>query len=1090
MVSLPVQGNWVKSPWLVVFLFLVLVGPFVVYEQLPIQTLDAETSLEATSSLSHTSSLTESIDSYNPPDLVRSPAPAIPVFEGVGGNITATPYIERTDSAYVTTGRWGDSPYQVEDTTNDTIFGTPPAGGTIGHIACSIDNVYGYEELSGLVPDLSVWPFKDIFPYGGEWETAVAGTNDPLTLFSWNPPAGNVPGTIGMHIETNPLIPIPRTSVGELRTWVDTAVHPWKEYLQVFLHFKVNIAISVLPFTHTDDTRLRVYYNDHLVWSKYFGYRDDSDGSSWNYGYSVYVDVTDHVVWDDAYQQVELYLISDTEYGLATTSNVFALWSDVKVFTTEDDPIEPTEVYLEDLDTNQRYYFDSTGYVDFYTTATSWEFGPHPHHYFDANWTISATLSELQNMTTQFSSTVDAPFVSWEVTSPSSIISAIPGWIYSRYESVFPLDWTYNQSEVGVGARWNGAFHILSSYTSGWHHFLAPNTAIDTIVVAMQNHTRIIRSPCNHFMQGEQYAINAVGIPGSYYLDVYNPLTYHESGNGWVTQDDMWTRNNTDHLLTIPLNAPLGSYTVVIKCLGLDPLIRVGYTSTTFEVNEYHISTLDSEINPDGTVTVSGQLGSEDNGDYNVYFARTLIQTPAIDAIYNRPFGDMLLHHWYQTDCLISATGETIGIHFSVNNTGLEKENVTVMVRFMSLAGRSYVLFEKSSLVATWETNQIQEFDWPNLWIGTVGNNTMLRHGFYFMELEINGYRAGLHSEAYGSYLAVTDSPSLHGRVPAIHTAAVEYPDFSKEFRREFPSEMSIPGTNYFLVTVLDSHHITSDNVLVCNEHLKLITRLERPIFNNRTYHGCTVVHRNGSILAIARIWGAAPRFSSYNHSDQEFVLDYYVKWDAEFEYWGSTPIIPHGFGNDLNGVGFLQVDSAEYPPGSYQLEIRYRGDEFTHYCQMNNTLEFAPSTITTPVPGPGTSAGFGQRGSLSAQLQAWTYESHYGWVNPRYGPIAGQELIFAIHNGITWQIMGVGITDSQGWAQIFYTTNLVPGTYRVRVIFEGSGFLADSMAEYNITIGMSVLFIGIITPIIVIPIVVSVFVIRKIRKGRMEGGE
>lgn len=1093
MVSLLIRGSWVKSTWLVVFLVLVLSVPFFIYENSPIQILAAEMSSEALSTPLHTSSLTESMHPYSTPDLVKFPAPAIPAFEGVGRNFTATQYIEIMDSAYVTTGIWGDDPYERVDTHNKTITYSQPAEGTISNMDCSVDNVYGYDERIGLVPngDFVDWPYSDIYPNTGYWSTEYGGTDNPSTTFEWNPPIPftDIPGQLIMTVATN-IVDFPHSSRGETSSSVDTSPLPTGDYLRAFLHFYLRVAIEVFPFTFTEETTIRVYFDDSTIWSHSYGRRDGGiDGGTWDYEYDVYVDVTDRIGSGGSHE-IKLYSISTTSCALLLSSFVSTWWSNIKLYVTEKIPISPTGVYIKDLDTSQKHYFDSQGLVDFSTTATAWEFGPDPHHYMDANWTITATVAETKNMTSSFSVAVDAPFVSWEVLSPSSSVPATPEWIHARYESVFPLTWTYNQSEAGIGSNWEGSLHVLSCYTNGWHQFLSPNDAIDDIVVAMQNHTQIIRSPCYHFMRGEQYAAKASGIVGSYFLDVYNPNAYHESGNGWIQSNEMWKHNNTGQIFTLPLDAPLGSYTAVVSYFGTDPLIQVGYSSVQFEVNEYPITTMESEINPDGTVTVSGQLGFEDGGDYKLYIARVLLQTPAIDAYYNRLFGDMLLHHWYQSDCLISVTGETIGIQFSVNNTGLEKENVNVIVRFMSLAGRSYVLFEKSSLVATWDTNQIQEFNWANIWIGPVGNNTMLRHGFYFMELEINGHRVGLHNEEYGSYLAVTDSPSLHGRVASIHTISVEHPDFSKEFRREFPSQMSIPGTNYFLATVIDSHHITADSVLVCNERLKLKIQLEPPTYVNRSYHGCTVVNPNGSILAIARIWGEGPQLSDYHHSGREYVLDYYVKWDTEYEYFGSIPIVQQGSGGALNGKGFLQVESTEHSPGSYPLLIEYQGDDFTHPCYLNNTLDFAPSSITTPVPGPGTSAGFGGRGSLSAQLLAWTCEANDGWMFTGYRPIVGEELAFAIFNGVAWQILGVGTTDSNGWAQIYYTANFIPGSYRIRVIFSGSGFIAGSVAEYNVTIGYSVLFIGIITPVIVVPIVISVFVIRKRRTRSIERGE
>lgn len=1092
MVSLLIRGSWVKSTWLVVLLVLVLSVPFFVYENSPIQILDAETSSEALSTPLHTSSLTESMHPYNTPDSVKSPAPVIPAFEGVGSNFTATQYIETMDSAYVTTGIWGDDPYERVDTHNKTITYSQPAEGTISHMACSVDNVYGYDERIGLVPngDFEVYPYTD---GGGHWHTSTGGTGHPMCIHGWKlptPPPIESPGWLTMTVASS-FTDIAHSSRGEISSWVDTSPLPAGEYVRAFLHFDLTVLEQVLPFTYVEETEVRLKFDGSTIWHRNYGRIDgDIDGEQRGHEYeNVYVDVTNRIGSGGSFE-IRLYCISTTSCTLIASSSVTTSWSDIKLFVTEKIPISPTGVYIKDLASSQKHYFDSQGLVDFSTLTTAWEFGPDPHHYMDANWTITATVFETKNMTSSFSVAIDAPSVSWEVLSPSLSVPTTPGWIHARYESMFPLTWTYIQSEAGIGSHWEDSPHMLSYYTNGWHQFFSSNDAIDDIVVAMQNHTQIIRSPCYHFMRGEQYAVDAFGIIGSYFLDVYNPNAYHESGNGWIQSNEMWKHNNTGQIFTLPLDAPLGSYTAVVSYLGTDPLIQVGYSSVQFEVNEYPITTMDSEINPDGTVTVSGQLGFEAGGDYKVYIARVLLQTPAIDAYYNRLFGDMLLHHWYQSDCLISVTGETISIQFSVNNTGLEKENVNVIVRFMSLAGRSYVLFEKSSLVATWEANQIQEFDWANIWIGPVGNNTMLRHGFYFMELEINGHRVGLHNEEYGSYLAVTDSPSLHGRVARIHTISVEPPDFSSEFRREFPSHLSIPGTNYFLATVIDSHHITADSVLVCNERLKLKLTLEPPTYVNSSYHGCTVVHPNGSILAIARIWGEGPRFSDYHHSGREYVLDYYVKWDTEFEYFGSIPIIQHGSGGALNGGGFLQVESTEHSPGSYPLLIEYQGDDFTHPCYLNNTLDFAPSSITTPVPGPGTSASFGGRGSVSAQLLAWTYDENYGWMHTGYRPIAGKELAFAIFNGVAWQILGVGTTDSNGWAQIYYTANFLPGSYRIQVIFSGSGFIAGSVAEYNVTIGYNVLFIGIITPVIVVPIVISVFVIRKRRTRGIEGGE
>lgn len=1088
---MPFRSSRIKLAWLVVFLVLVVWGPFCVYDKSPMQILDAETPSAATSTPSHPVSLAESVASYGTPDVAKFPAPSIPEFEGEGANFTATQYIERMDSAYVTTGVWGDDPYERVDTHNKTITCNQPAEGSISHMACAIDNVYGYDERIGLVPngDFEDWPFRDIYPYGGYWDTATGGTGNEFCTFGWITPVPllGIPGMLTMTVASN-IVDLPHSSRGEVSSKVDTSPLPAGEYLRAFLHFDLRVAERAVPFTYIEDTTIRVRFDGSTIWHRDYG-RIDGEDRDHEY-LNVYVDVTDRIGTGGSFE-IELYCISTTSCVSPATSSVTTSWSDIKLFVTEKIPILPTGMYIKDLESNQKYYFNSQGFTEFFTAATSWEFGPDPHHYCDANWTVIATVAETKNMTSTFSAILDAPSVLWNVISPSPSVPVTPGWIHSRYESVFPITWTYNQSEAGIGSHWEGSLHMLSCFTSGWHQFLSPNDAVVDIIIAMQNHTQIIRSQCYHFMRGEQYAVTVSGIPGSYYLDVYNPLTYHESGDGWIQNNEMWKHNNTGQILCLPLDAPLGSYTTAISCLGTDPLIQVGYSSVQFEVNEYPITTMESEKNPDGTVTVSGQLGFEAGGDFKVYIARVVFQTPAINRRYNRVFGDMELYDWYQTDCLISATGESIDIRFTVNNTGVVKENVTVTVRFLSLAGRSYVLFEKSSLVTTWDNNQIQEFDWPNIWIGPVGNNTMLRRGFYSMELEINGQRIGLHGGEYGSLLAVTDNPSLQGRVPAIHTGSVAHPTFSKTFSRHFSSEMNLPGTNYFLATVMDSHHITATSVPVCFESLKLNTWLERPTFNNRSYHGCTVVHRNGSITAIAILQGEIPCLTEYRYMEREFVLDFYVNWTTEFEYWRSASILCNDSSPNLYEYLFLTTSNPEgYPSGSYPLLIRYQGDDCTHPCEMYNTLEFARSTITTPVPGPGTSAGFGQRGSLMAQLQAWTYESHYGWINPGYGPIAGQELTFTIHNGITWQIIGVGITGSDGWAQIFYMAYLVPGTYRVRVIFEGSGFLAESMAEYNISIGMSVLFIGIISPIIVIPLVISALVIRKIRKRPTEGGE
>jgi hypothetical protein len=1033
------------------------------------------------------------MDPYNTHDLVKFPAPAIPDFEGVGSNFTATPYIKRTGSAYVTTGVWGDDPYERVDTHNKTITCDQPAEGTISHMACSVDNVYGYDERIGLVPngDFEDWPYSDIYPSGGYWDTATGESGNAFCTFGWVPPIPLVdnPGQLIMTVTSN-IVDLPHSSRGEVSTWVYTSPLPAGEYLRAFLHFDLRVVEDTKPYTYTEDTTVRVKFDGSTIWHRDYGRIDGGlEGEDREHNYDVYVDVTDRIGTGGSFELM-LYCISTTSCWYPMASSVTTFWSDIKLYVTEKIPISPTGMYIEDLDSSQRHYFNSQGFVQFSTAATAWEFGPSPHHYCDANWTVTATVAETKNMTSTFSATLDAPIVLWEVISPSASVPVTPGWIHSRYESVFTLTWTYNQSEAGIGSHWEGSLHMLSCYTNGWHQFLSSNDAIDDIVIAMQNHTQIIRSPCLHFMRGEQYAVNASGIIGSYYLDVYNPNAYHESGNGWIQRNEMWKHNNTGQVFCLPLDAPLGSYTAAVSCLGPDPLIQVGYSSVQFEVNEYPITTMESEINPDGTVTVTGQLGFEAGGDFKVYIARAVFQTPAIDRRYNRVFGDMELYDWYQSDCLISVTGESIDIRFTVNNTGVAKENVTVTVRFLSLAGRSYVLFQKSNLVTTWDSNQIQEFNWPNIWIGPVGNNTMLRRGFYSMELEINGQRIGLHGEEYGSLLAVTDNPSPEGRVPAIHTVSVTHPTFSKTFIRHFPHELNLPGINHFLATVIDSHHVTATSVPVCHESLKLSTSLERPTFNNRTYHGCTVVHRNGSITAIAILQGEIPCLTEYRYMGLEFVIDFYVNWSTGFEYWRSASTLGNNSDPNLYEYVFLTTSDPEgQPPGSYPLLIKYQGDEFTHPCEMYNTLEYAPSTITTPPQGPGTSAGFGQRGSLMAQLQAWTYESNYGWINPRYGPIAGQELTFAIHNGIDWQIMGVGITGSDGWTQIFYTANLVPGTHRVRVIFNGSGFLAGSIAEYNITIGMSVLLVGIIAPIIIIPVVISVLVIRKIRKGRLEGG-
>jgi hypothetical protein len=1088
-----ILGDWRKSSWLVFILCLLLGAPLLPYSVSPIQIAATDFSSEMNSPPSQPVFMDNVTESKCPPESVNSPSPSIPVFEGIGGNLTATPYIEKTASAYVTTGRWDDDPDEWFDTNNDTIFGTPPAEGNIGHIACSIDNVTGYETRSGLVPDgdFEEWPFDDIPPGGGPWSTGFGGTDDPVTGFGWNPPIPTtiLPGELWMFVASN-IVALPHTSRGETRAWVDTSLETWKTPLQILLHFNVVISGLVFPFTHTDDTVVRVYFNGHIAWSKSYGYHEyDPEEEGFGGVYDEYVDVTDWFIWGETYQPIELYLFSETS-SFGETSTVATFWTDVRLHVTEYELVSPTGVYLEDLDTHQRYYFDSQGFAEFYTTATAWEFGPHPHHYFDANWTISATLNELKNMTTSFSVTVDAPYVVWEVRSPSSITSSSPDWVYSRYESAIPSAWSYNQSEPGIGAHWKEPFHILSSITCGWHQFLAPNTAIEDIVIAMQNNTEILRTPCLHFMQGEQYAVNASGVTGTYYLDIYTPFTYSESGNGWISTEEMWTYNNTGQLLSIPLNAPLGTYTAVIRCRGLDPLNQVGYSSTPFYVNEYHITTLESEVTPEGNVIVTGQLGSADSGDYTVYCARAILQTPAINGRYDRTLGDMLLQEWYQTDCLLTVTGESIDIRFSVNNTGVQKDNVTVLVRFMSVLDRSYVLFEKSSVVTTWAMNEVQEFEWPNLWIGPVGANTMMRRGFYFMELKINENSIGLQGGAIGSFLAVTDSPSMHGRVPNIYSVPVDYPDFSREFIRIY-GELAFPISNYFLVTVMDTHHITADSVPVCSETLRLRTNLHQPYYANHSYSGCTSVHPNGSMTAEAWLYSESPFLTDYTFSGHEFLLDYYVNWSTAYEYWGSAPIVNWAFPGDFHGLSRLMVDDAEgHLPASYPLLIVYDGDEFTHACNLTGTVEYAATTISTPAPGPGNSVNFGARGTCMARLQGWTCAMDTIWSNPALRPIPGKELVFTIFNGVSWQILGVGITASDGWAQITYTANFVPSAHQIRVIFSGSGFLMGSMAEYSVTIAPGLLFIGILTPIIIVPIVIAVFVIRKIRKGRLAGGE
>ncbi|MFX1404611.1 MAG: hypothetical protein ACFE9D_09105 [Promethearchaeota archaeon] len=1095
---MPVRSSWVKSTWLVVFLVLVLGGPFLVYSGPPLETMGVGLPSEVVPSPSQPISAEDSVRQGGGGVSVVAPAPSIPVFDGDGANLTATPYIEQQGSAYVTTGVWGDSPYVKVDTNNDTITSAQPSEGTIGHMACSIDNVYGYNEHIGLVPngDFEVWPFSDIFPYGGDWDTQVAGSNDPFCEFLWIPPAVT-PGVLVMQVQPNYLNVLPRTCVGEMSVTAHTNVYlnPG-DYVRAFLHFEVDVLITVLPFTHTDDTHIRVYMDDDIVWSHSYGQRtvdplEYPGGRTWDYSYYVYADVTDQIGSGGTYE-IKLYLISDTVLSTPSFSFVQVMWQDVKLFVAEQVPAPPTDVYIEDLDTNERFYFDSQGFAELYTTATMWEFGPHPHYYFDANWTVSATLNELKNMTTRFSTTVDALDVIWDVTSPPAITTIEPGWVYSRYEAAIPLDWNYNQSEAGIGGHWKETFHILSSYTAGWHQFLEPNTAVDSINVMLQNYTMIIRSPCVHFMQGEQYAVNVSGIMGSYYLDVYNPIAYHESGNGWISEHDMWTNNNTGQVFSLSPNAPLGNYMVVVKCLGPTPLNQVGYSSAIFTVSEYHIASFQSEITSEGNVIVSGQLGSADSGDYTVYCVRAVLQSPAMDGRFDEVIGDMRLQDWYQTDCLISVTGEPIDIHFTVNNTGVHKENVAVTLRFLSLGSRSYLLFEKTALVSVWETNQLQEFNWPNLWIGPVGNNTMMRRGFYFMELEINGNRLGLHRGAIGSYLAVTDSPSMIGRVPNYRSIPVSYPDFTTEFVR-FYGELAMPVTNYFLVTVTDVNHITADSVPVSSEILKLHTSLHQPYLVDHSYGNYTSIHPNGSLTAEAWMWSESPWLTDYNFSNHEYSLDYYVNWSTEFEYWGSAPInnwaTPRD--RDFHGISRLMItDSSGHPPGSYPLLIRYQGDTFTHACNITGTVEYAFTTISPPVSGPGTNAGFGGQGILMARLWGWTCVMDVTWTYPNLRPIPGKELIFAIFTGVNWQVVGVGVTDSDGWARIPYSASFVIGTHQVQVIFEGSGFLAGSLGVYNITIAPSVLFVGIIAPIIIVPVVISALVIRKIRKGRVEGGE
>ncbi|MFW9831283.1 MAG: hypothetical protein ACFFD8_05865 [Candidatus Thorarchaeota archaeon] len=1092
MVSLLIRVSWVKSTWLVVFLVLVLSVPFFIYENSPIQIPDAETSSEALSTPLHTSSLTESMPPYSTPDLVKFPAPSIPAFESVGINFTATQYIETMDSAYVTTGIWGDNPYERVDTHNKTITYSQPAEGTISHMACSVDNVYGYDERIGLVPngDFEDYPYTD---GGGYWHTSTGGTGNPLCIHGWKfptPPPLESPGWLTMTVASS-FTDIAHSSRGEIRSWVDTSPLPAGEYVRAFLHFDLTVVEQVFPFTYVEETEVRLKFDGSTIWHRDYGRIDGGlDGEQRGHDYdNVYVDVTDRIGSGGSFE-IQLYCISTTSCTLIASSHVTTSWSDIKLFVTEKIPISSTSVYIEDSDTSQKHYFDSQGLVDFSTMATAWEFGPDPHHYMDANWTITATVFETKNMTSSFSVAVDAPFVSWEILSPSSSVPTTPEWIHARYESLFPLTWTYNQSEAGIGSHWEDTLHMLSYYTNGWHQFLSPNDAIAEILVAMQNHTQIIRSPCYHFMRGEQYAVSASGIIGSYFLDVYNPNAYHESGNGWKQSNEMWKHNNTGQIFSLSPNTPLGNYAAVVKCLGPDPLDQVGYSSTTFSVSEYHIASLQSEITSEGNVIVAGQLGSADSGEYTVYCVRAIQQTPAIAGRFDRVVGDMRLQDWYQTDCLLSATGEPIDIHFTVNNTGLQKVNVLVSLRFLSFVSRSYVLFEKTSVVSTWEANQLQEFNWPNLWIGPVGNNTMMRRGFYFMELEINGNRVGLQGGAIGSYLAVTDSPSMNGKVPDYRSIPVLYPDFSTEFVRLY-GHLATPITNYFLVTVMDVNHITADSIPVCSETLKLRTSLHQPHFANYSLSGLTGVHPNGSISAEAWLWSESPHLTDYAFSNYEFFLDYYVNWSTEYEFWGSASFHNRASPGDLHGLSCLTIDDPEgHLPGSYPLLVRYQGDAFTHSCNLTGTVEYAATRITTPVPGPGTSANFGGRGSLSARLLGFTCGMSVSWANPGFSPLSGRELIFTIFNGINWQVIGVGVTDSDGWAQIFYTANFVPGAHQVRVFFDGYGFFEGSVADYTVTISPSVLFIGIAIPTIVIPIVISVFVIRKRRTRGIEGGE
>ncbi len=962
-------------------------------------------------------------------------------YEGPGANLSSVALVTKDGLRDVYTGKM-QSDLITSVPGNNTIIQTPPNGLNNSHIECNITNVYGINEMIQYVPH------SDFETDISDTWTFIEGTRSGISYGSYEIESEN--GNNYLHLEQKSSSFIPGVADGWSQMSVSMTL-PTYDIAQAFLtfHRKTRIYMSPLAFgTYTDNSYLSVSLDGVGRWYEHYERHDFdavhagfefADEYIWDWE-SYVVDVTDWVIPGGTHTiALEASSITNS-LSFSFSSSFHGYWDNVSLTVISKVPVSSSDVYLEDSASSTQYYFDDTGYVEFNTTGDQWIFGPFPNYYFDAQWTVTSVM-QVDNSTSSFFVGPNAEFVSWEVVSPSMLVAVPTDYVYQCTRVTVPFDWTYNGSQSTT--IWALGSHMFFTETGGWHRFYQSNIAIDSIIVAQQWNGTILKSPYTHLMRTEQYAIIQDGLSGQFNVDIYSPIQYVDSGFEWTSTESPIYTNHSSDFLTIRSTAPLGNYTVCMAFRNLEFPITVGLMTINFNVERFMIDDLQvTQETPE--VIVSGSLTAEAEGNYDVYIA-TINPGADVRGPIGHGIGGLRLDDWYQSDCLISSTGEFVDLGFNVTNYYSSPIlGATIQVNLVSVAGGSPTSvggyctpYQISSSPTDFPAGATIEFDWNNTWIGPSGIDSMLRHGLYKVKLNIVG-TSPLSQFLPGALMAVTDDPLLDGSILRVHEADVDYPDFSVSFERL--TELSMPGDNYFLAIIEGENHVTTETEVSLYHRVKLHSRIKEAKFANGTIQGFTTVHENGSLIIDCDLYCEWAHDTEYNVMDQQFSVDVLVDWGDGYEVLGS-------FASNNIGVGLYRgriigtiENSHSKPPGIYPFRASFSGNENVSSCVAEGLLEFGKTTISS-IWSP-------QDGIIEAQLRCTSYKLN----TLQVGPLPGFELVYEFYNGQTWQTIGTGITNETGWATLSYLSESIANAQTIRVVFNGFGFLEDSSTIFNVS--------------------------------------